>query len=168
MEERFKPFQALKSLALVRQSKIEESLALCDEVFATKPTDDAVLSAMTHVLRGLGRCAYGNAPVCVPLNDSKDNDVTTMFDEAFKRYPANEEFGVQTFFANIRAGNWKAAQQVRDTRVYLEFKLRRKSSGRDSYAQAISGRSLLVLECYECDPSGTRSVSSLLPNHHAL
>lgn len=35
-----------------------------------------------------------------------------MFEEAYKQQPANEELGAQTFFANIRAGNWKLAQQV--------------------------------------------------------
>jgi len=47
--------QALKALALVRTQKVEESLVLCDEVLASKTTDDATLSAMMHVLRGLGR-----------------------------------------------------------------------------------------------------------------
>ncbi|RXW20882.1 hypothetical protein EST38_g4951 [Candolleomyces aberdarensis] len=96
--------KALKALALVRQQKIEESLALCDEVLATKPSEDAILTAMMHVLRGLGRY----------------NDVIGMFEEAFKRVPANEEFGVQTFFANIRAGNWKSAQQVA-TKLHKQF-----------------------------------------------
>jgi N-terminal acetyltransferase B complex non-catalytic subunit len=47
--------QALKALALVRMQKVEESLVVCDEVLATKPTDDGTLSAMIHVLRALGR-----------------------------------------------------------------------------------------------------------------
>lgn len=36
----------------------------------------------------------------------------TMFEEAFKKQPHHEELGVQTFFAIVRTGNWKAAQQV--------------------------------------------------------
>lgn len=48
-------FQALKALALVRSQKIEESLVLCEEVLELKPTSDATLTAMMHVLRGLGR-----------------------------------------------------------------------------------------------------------------
>ena len=36
-----------------------------------------------------------------------------MFEEAFKRQPLNEDLGMQTFFANIRTGNWKTGQQVR-------------------------------------------------------
>lgn len=48
-------YQALKALALVRSQKVEESLVLCDEVLASKPTEETTLSAMMHVLRGLGR-----------------------------------------------------------------------------------------------------------------
>lgn len=49
--------QSLKALALVRSQKVEESLVLCDEVLESKPTHDAILTAMMHVLRGLGRRA---------------------------------------------------------------------------------------------------------------
>jgi len=90
--------KALKALALVRSQKIEESLALCDEVLESRPTDDAVLTAMMHVLRGLGR----------------NKDMVTMFEEASKQQPTSEELAAQTFFANIRATNWKSAQQVHD------------------------------------------------------
>jgi len=38
--------------------------------------------------------------------------MVTMFDEAFKKQPQNEDLGCQTFFANVRAGNWKSAHQV--------------------------------------------------------
>ena len=41
-----------------------------------------------------------------------DNDMITMFEEAYKKQPHHEELGVQTFFAIVRTGNWKAAQQV--------------------------------------------------------
>ncbi|ETW85831.1 hypothetical protein HETIRDRAFT_308984 [Heterobasidion irregulare TC 32-1] len=88
--------KALKALALVRSQKVEESLALCDEVLAAKPSDDGTLTAMMHVLRGLGRHA----------------DTVAMFEEAFKRQPLNEDLGMQTFFANIRTGNWKTGQQL--------------------------------------------------------
>jgi len=36
-----------------------------------------------------------------------------MFEHAFKQHPHNEELGVQTFFAYVRIGNWKSAQQVK-------------------------------------------------------
>lgn len=35
-----------------------------------------------------------------------------MYDEAFRAHPNSEELGMQDFFANVRTGNWKAAQQV--------------------------------------------------------
>ncbi|KAF9013886.1 actin cytoskeleton organization protein [Cyathus striatus] len=96
--------KSLKALALVRSQKVEESLVLCDDVLASKPTNDAVLTAMMHVLRGLGR----------------HKDAIAMFEEAFKQQPANEELGAQTFFSNVRAQQWKAAQQVA-TRMYKQF-----------------------------------------------
>jgi hypothetical protein len=47
------------------------------------------------------------------FNNIADKDTVTMFEEAYKQQPANEELGVQTFFANVRASQWKSAQQVR-------------------------------------------------------
>ena len=41
-----------------------------------------------------------------------DNDLISMFEEALKKQPTNEELGGQCFFANIRGGNWKGAQLV--------------------------------------------------------
>jgi N-terminal acetyltransferase B complex non-catalytic subunit len=35
-----------------------------------------------------------------------------MFEEAYKQQPGNEDLAGQTFFANVRAGHWKVAQQV--------------------------------------------------------
>jgi N-terminal acetyltransferase B complex non-catalytic subunit len=96
--------KALKALALVRSQKVEESLILCDEVLESRPTNDGVLTAMMHVLRGLGR----------------QKDMVTMFEDAFKQQPNNEELGAQTFFANVRATNWKAAQQVA-TKMHKQF-----------------------------------------------
>ncbi|KAJ6630878.1 actin cytoskeleton organization protein [Mycena sp. CBHHK59/15] len=96
--------KALKALAFVRSQKVEESLILCDEVLAAKPTNDAVLTAMMHVLRGLGR----------------HNDMVTMFEEAYKQQPTNEDLAAQTFFANVRILNWKAAQQIA-TRMQKQF-----------------------------------------------
>jgi hypothetical protein len=40
-------------------------------------------------------------------------DLVKLFEDAFKQQPDNEELGRQAFFANVRAGNWKAAQLVR-------------------------------------------------------
>jgi N-terminal acetyltransferase B complex non-catalytic subunit len=38
--------------------------------------------------------------------------MVSMFDEAYRAQPNNEELGAQDFFANVRTGNWKSAQQV--------------------------------------------------------
>lgn len=35
-----------------------------------------------------------------------------MYEDAYKAQPNNEELGSQTFFAHVRIGNWKAAQQA--------------------------------------------------------
>ncbi|CCM04607.1 uncharacterized protein FIBRA_06789 [Fibroporia radiculosa] len=96
--------KALKALALVRSQKVEESLVLCDEVLATRPIDESTLSAMMHVLRSLGR----------------HTDMVTMYEDAFKQQPGNEELGSQTFMANVRIGNWKAAQQIA-TKLHKQF-----------------------------------------------
>lgn len=41
-----------------------------------------------------------------------DNDMVTMFEEAYKKQPGNEDLGAQTFFANVRANHWKSAHNV--------------------------------------------------------
>ncbi|OCB92030.1 actin cytoskeleton organization protein [Sanghuangporus baumii] len=96
--------QALKALAIVRMNKIEECLPICDEVLASKPTDLDTLNVMMLVLRALGR----------------HSDLVTMYDEAYKAQPGNEELGAQDFFANVRTGNWKAAQQIAQ-RLFKSF-----------------------------------------------
>lgn len=35
-----------------------------------------------------------------------------MYEDAYRQQPSNEELGSQAFMANVRIGNWKAAQQV--------------------------------------------------------
>ncbi|KAI0689790.1 N-acetyltransferase B complex non catalytic subunit-domain-containing protein [Cytidiella melzeri] len=97
--------KALKALALIRSQKVEESLVICDEVLAAKPFDEAVLNAMSHVLRGLGRHL----------------DIISMYEVAWKQQPTNEELGINVFSANTRAANWKAAQQVA-TKLHKQFK----------------------------------------------
>ncbi|TFK76275.1 actin cytoskeleton organization protein [Pluteus cervinus] len=96
--------KSLKALALVRSQKVEEALVLCDELLQAKPTDDPVLTALMHCLRGLGR----------------HKDMVTMFEDAYKQQPANEELGIQTFFANVRAANWKSAQLIA-TKMHKQF-----------------------------------------------
>ena len=88
---------------------------MCDEVLAAKPTDDATLSAMMHVLRTLGRRMYYSTlplKLLALIKSNSDADMIMMFDGAFRQQPTNEELGAQTFFANVRTGRWKEAQQV--------------------------------------------------------
>ena len=70
--------QALKALALVRLQKVEESLLLADDVLATKPIDDGVLTAMMHVLRGLGRRMY-----LATLIESLSSKIVLMFTQTW-------------------------------------------------------------------------------------
>ena len=39
--------------------------------------------------------------------------MVTMYEEAYKKQPGNEDLGAQTFFANVRASHWKSAHNVR-------------------------------------------------------
>ncbi|KZS91044.1 TPR-like protein [Sistotremastrum niveocremeum HHB9708] len=88
--------KTLKCLAMVRIGKIDEAVILSDEILAKKPSDELVLGAMSNVLRFL----------------SRHEDMIVMYEDAYKKNPTNEELGAQTFMANVRVGNWKAAQQV--------------------------------------------------------
>ncbi|KAF8325563.1 N-acetyltransferase B complex non catalytic subunit-domain-containing protein [Cantharellus anzutake] len=88
--------RALKSLALYRSGKLQDASQECDEVLKEHPTDHDVLSTLALTLRQLTR----------------HGDAVNMYEDAFKKTPNNEELGVQTFFANIRVGSWKAAQQI--------------------------------------------------------
>ena len=80
----------------MRSSKLEEAIQLCDEIVASRPTDEDVLSALTHVLRHLER----------------HEDIITLYDLAFKKHPQNEDLGTQAFMAMVRIGQWKTAQQI--------------------------------------------------------
>ncbi|KAG8891705.1 hypothetical protein FRC00_013243, partial [Tulasnella sp. 408] len=97
---------ALKSLALLRANKAEEAIQLCDEILASKPTDDTVLGIMQHVLKHLDRTP----------------EITAMFEDAFKKQPGNEELGAQTFMSHIRVGSWKNAQIIA-LKLFKSFKL---------------------------------------------
>lgn len=61
-----------------------------------------------------------------------------MFEEAYKQQPMNEELGAQTFFANVRAGQWKSAQQVLDF-IYRSCRscISLDTSGCAKYAHAL-------------------------------
>jgi len=77
----------------------------------------------------------------------------TMFEEAYKKQPHHEELGVQTFFAIVRTGNWKAAQQVCPCSDDCSVSYRRYAA-RHENAQAVPRRPLHLLECHQCCSSG--------------
>lgn len=63
----------------------------------------------------------------------------SMFENAYKQQPNNEELGAQTFFANVRTGNWKTAQQVRSkTFASQRSTLMVLGTGGHKNAQAVS------------------------------
>ena len=71
-----------------------------------------------------------------------------MFEEAYKKQPQHEDLGVQTFFAIVRTGNWKAAQQVWLVINAVSTSYRRHPA-RHENAQAVPRRSLRILECHQ-------------------
>lgn len=86
-----------------------------------------------------------------------------MYDIAWKQQPTNEDLGVNTFSANTRAGNWKAAQQAS---AYLAIGLVIKGRGAeretdldlgcDKATQAIQGGALPLLVYLLCSNAGKR------------
>lgn len=88
--------KSLKALALIRAGKLEECIALADELIATKPIDETVLNTLSHVLRALDR----------------PQDVVALYDDAYKQHPNNEELGCQAFIAMAKIGSWRTAQQT--------------------------------------------------------
>jgi len=79
---------------------------------------------------------------------SSDNDLVVMFEEAFRKQPTNEDLGVQTFFANVRASNWKSAHQASCQDATFTVTLMCALLGWRSDVQAISGGPLFVLGYY--------------------
>lgn len=65
-------------------------------MFAQRPTDENVLVALAQVLRTLER----------------HQDIITLYEDAYKKEPRNEELGSQAFMAMVRIGGWKTAQQL--------------------------------------------------------
>ncbi|KZV90135.1 hypothetical protein EXIGLDRAFT_720622 [Exidia glandulosa HHB12029] len=100
-------YKALKVLALARTGRPDdeaEAHGLLDEVILSRPKDESVLGVTSHALKALNR----------PF------DSITLFEEAFKQAPHDEELGSQAFMANIRVGNWKPAQLLA-TRMFKNF-----------------------------------------------
>ena len=143
--------KALKALSLVRLGKLEEGVTTCDEVLATKPTDEHVLGAMSHVLRSLSRRSSLPLARLLLLTLLLDDEMAVMFEAAYKKFPQNDEYGAQAFMANVRLGNWKAAQQVSPSEVcpvllmYHVTRCHYFSVGYEA-SQKLKGRSIYLLE----------------------
>lgn len=84
-----------------------------------------------------------------------------MYDTAWKQQPTNEELGVNTFSANTRAGNWKAAQQA-STSSAMGLATNRRGAERetdldlgcDKITQAIQGGAFPLLVHLFCANAG--------------
>ena len=92
----------------------------------------------------------------------------TMFEEAYKKQPHHEELGVQTFFAIVRTGNWKAAQQVCPQSPWF-LRLPTKYPARHENAQAVPRRSLHLLVCHQrCAPGESITQTCRIYANNAL
>jgi hypothetical protein len=76
-----------------------------------------------------------------PLNAVAD--LVKLFEDAFKQQPDNDELGRQAFFANVRAGNWKAAQLVRFSR-HIAHRVQQQLYANDSSFPVPSRRVALL------------------------
>ena len=110
---------------------------------------------MMHVLKGLGRSTSSTpCRLQVPTSSFLVTDMVSMFEDAYKQQPLNEEYGAQTFFAHVRTANWKSAQQVYLfwlAHIILTFGA---IIGFYKNAQAIPGGPILVLERDGSHPPG--------------
>ena len=78
-----------------------------------------------------------------------------MFEDAYKQQPNNEELGAQTFFANVRATNWKAAQQASScSSTWVEDHRMFSKTDCNEDAQTVSRFPVLILDCNVHHSSG--------------
>ena len=92
----FQCAKVLKALALLRLGRDAESAALLEEVYQQSPADDATLQAMTICYREMGRPEL----------------VTSSYEKALSRDPANEELASHLFMSYVRTGDVKKQQLV--------------------------------------------------------
>ncbi|KAJ3119284.1 N-alpha-acetyltransferase 25, NatB auxiliary subunit, partial [Irineochytrium annulatum] len=88
--------KALKAYSLDRLGRLDEALAVCQEVTKVGTTDDIALQAMSRVLGRAG----------------KYSDIATLYENALKQYPANEEFANHWFMSLVKVDDYKRLQQV--------------------------------------------------------
>ncbi|CAG2164368.1 unnamed protein product [Oppiella nova] len=86
--------KVLKSLALLRLGRQEESLRLLQEVHSDSPTDDSTLQAMTICYRELHKIEL----------------IADAYEKALKKEPKNEELHSHLFMAYVRLSDYKKQQ----------------------------------------------------------
>ncbi|KAG8818217.1 hypothetical protein FRC17_010900, partial [Serendipita sp. 399] len=118
---------ALKILALVRGAKLDEASLLCTTLLAETPTDENVLSTLSHSLKPLDRPKdLVNMWVSAWTRAAKDADdvkkkaqkATTATSKAAldaeiaTKLQLVEELGAQSFMAMVKTGHWAMAQST--------------------------------------------------------
>ncbi|KAF8923010.1 N-acetyltransferase B complex non catalytic subunit-domain-containing protein [Dissophora ornata] len=91
--------KALKALAFERCGKMNEAMALCDEIGWAKPTDEATLRTMSMVLRSSG-------------NPESMEKLIKLYEHASKASPKNENLATQWFMSLARKLDYKGQQQA--------------------------------------------------------
>lgn len=89
---------ALKALALVKNGAQEEGLQLVEDLRATFPKDDSVLSAMMATYRSVNRVSR----------------MTELYVALWKANPTNESAAQQAFYAHVRNCDFESQQLVRN------------------------------------------------------
>ncbi|OZJ06807.1 hypothetical protein BZG36_00101 [Bifiguratus adelaidae] len=88
--------KALNAVVLTRVGRSEEAQTLLKQVKKAQPTDEATLQAATLAFRELG----------------EPGEIVSMYENAAKKQPNNEEFGVHWFMAMVRSQDYKGQQQA--------------------------------------------------------
>ncbi|KAB0791042.1 hypothetical protein PPYR_02842 [Photinus pyralis] len=87
--------KALKALSILRMGREAECVSILDSLIEDSPGDDATLQAMTLCYREL----------------QQQEQICTLYENAIKLDPANEEFHTQLFMSYVRIGDFKLQQQ---------------------------------------------------------
>ncbi|KAK4877771.1 hypothetical protein RN001_010277 [Aquatica leii] len=87
--------KALKALSLLRMGRDCECVSLLEALGEDNPVDDATLQAMTLCYREL----------------QQQDQICTLYENAVKSDPNNEEFHTQLFMSYVRIGDFKLQQQ---------------------------------------------------------
>lgn len=104
---------ALKALALIRLGREKESVPLIENLEKSEPDDDATLQVMTYCFRELDQCEWYlvtmfRANLCAILV----NKICSVYHNAAKKQPGNDEILSQLFMAHVRVNDYKSQQIV--------------------------------------------------------